>query len=115
MEVSDKTVRNLAKKFASYLEAKREARDAERLERALARTTRVQTWLDDTLDDDMRRLDELTKSWNDNVALQALRTKFAMTASLRIAAASGRAASSTVDDGELRSMIGNFNSGRSAS
>ena len=52
---SERNVRRIVERFAGYLKAKSEARYAERIERELARTSRMQLWLDGTLDDDMRR------------------------------------------------------------
>ena len=83
---SERNVRRLVERFASYLEEERKARDAERIARESARRTKIQDWLDDTLEDDLRRLDELTASKTEGVALRALKAKFDLAGSLAISA-----------------------------
>ncbi len=73
--MSERNVRRLVAQFADYLEGRRRARDAERLEREAARRTLIEDLLDNTLSDDLRRLDELTRSTDEGVALRALKTK----------------------------------------
>jgi hypothetical protein len=83
----ERHVRRLVKQFADYLEVERQVRYAERFARESARLARIQDWIDDTLEDDLRRLDELAASKTEGVALRALKAKFELAASFRISAA----------------------------
>ena len=84
LRTHDRHVRRLVKDFAWYLEDRRRARDAEQLERESARRDKIRDWLEATLTDDLERIDELTHSEKDGVALQAIRAKFDLAATFSI-------------------------------
>ena len=77
-------MRGLVKDHAGYLEDRRRIRDAEQLERESARRDKIRDWLEATLTDDLQRLDQLTHSEKDGVALQAIRAKFDLAATFSI-------------------------------
>jgi hypothetical protein len=80
---SERNVRRIVEKFGDYVEDKWQAREAEHLRRDSARTSKVEGWLDESLDDLLRRLDALAGSANEGVALRAIKMKLDMLSSLR--------------------------------
>jgi hypothetical protein len=82
--VHEKTVRRVVKKFAPYVAEQMEIRAAKRQEAESARDSRLEGWLGATLETDLRRIDELTQSNDEGVALRALKIKFEIAAGLRV-------------------------------
>jgi hypothetical protein len=75
LKTNERHVRRIAKQFPDRLDERRRQLDDDRLERARARRAKIQDWSDATLDELLRRLDELAASSNEGVALRAIRLK----------------------------------------
>jgi hypothetical protein len=70
---SERNVRRIVERFADLLRERGRQQDAERHARAAARQAKFDDWLDHGLEGALRRLDALTTSENDSVALRAIR------------------------------------------
>jgi hypothetical protein len=73
--VSERNVRRIVGKFSDHLRARRQQRDAERQGRAEARKAKIDEWVDDGLDEALRRVDVISTGENETAALRALKLK----------------------------------------
>ena len=75
LQVNERHVRRIVKKFPTQLNDIRQERHRERRERAEAREAKVHQWADDSIEQCLRQLDALAESTNQAVAIRALSMK----------------------------------------
>jgi len=75
LKTNDRHVRRLVKQFADVLEERRRERLERRQERADARLARSEALADAMLDSALQRLNQLSESSNESIAIRAVRIK----------------------------------------